>query len=103
VELVAGTSGITALTGDVTATGPGSAASTVVGVRSQPVSATTPTEGQVWVFLSGVWTPTTLALGGGGSTLQDAYNAGPDITQGLSGTLIAIVSVHSIENNIDIF
>lgn len=56
----AGGSGITALTGDVSASGSGSVSSTVTGLRSRVVSATAPSAGQVlgWNATTNEWEPT---------------------------------------------
>jgi len=59
-------SGITALTGDVLATGPNSAPATVVGLRGIPLSTATPTNNQVLTYNSTavVWAPAVQAAAG---------------------------------------
>lgn len=85
VELVAGTTGITELTGDVLASGPGSAAASVVKIRGVTVAATSPSDGEVLAFDAGTGQYTPTAMGGGGGSLQDAYDAGPDVVETLAG------------------
>lgn len=55
---------LTALTSDVTASGPGSAAATVVGLQGRSVATTAPTDGYVltWVNSTSKWTPVVLPL-----------------------------------------
>jgi hypothetical protein len=68
---------ITALNGDATAAGPGTAATTVTGIQGTPVSATAPTSGQTLVFnsTSGNWEPSTSsATSPGGATTAVQFN-----------------------------
>lgn len=53
--------GITGLTNDVTATGPGSAAAVVVGLQNTPLYPTAPAAGQVLTFDGVWWSPATPA------------------------------------------
>jgi hypothetical protein len=57
--VAAGSSGITALTGDVSASGSGSVAATVTGLQSHPVSSTAPTDGFIltWIAANNDWEP----------------------------------------------
>ncbi len=57
------TSGINALTQDVSASGTGSQPATVVGLRSRPISLTAPTINQVLQWDGTSWTPGTLPSG----------------------------------------
>jgi len=54
---------ITSLTGDVTATGPGAAAATVVAIQGHSVSSTAPTNAQILIWNSGTskWTPESIS------------------------------------------
>ena len=54
---------ITSLTGDVTATGPGAAAATVVSIQGNSVSTTVPTDAQLLLWVSGTskWTPASIS------------------------------------------
>lgn len=54
---------ITSLTGDVTATGPGTATATVVAIQGHAVSATAPTDAQILIWNSGTssWTPESMS------------------------------------------
>ena len=63
-------SAITSLTGDVTATGPGAAAATVVALQGSAVSSTAPTDAQLLIWNSGTskWTPESIS---GDATLAD--------------------------------
>lgn len=59
--------GITDLTGDVTASGPpGSVAATVEKIQGNAVSSSPPTSGQVLQWSGSAWVPGALATGGGG-------------------------------------
>ena len=58
--------GITALTGDVTASGSGSVAATVEGLQGNAVSSSVPTSGQVLQWSGSAWVPGVLATGGSG-------------------------------------
>ena len=70
---------ITALTGDVTATGPGSTAATVVALQGSDVSAATPADGEALVWSAGAsaWTPTALPADTGITELTGDVEAGP--------------------------
>lgn len=69
--------GITALTGDVGATGPGSVGATVLGIFNQPVQVGVPTDGDFLQYGSGRWNHTNsinmtgfeIALNGGSSNI----------------------------------
>jgi trimeric autotransporter adhesin len=54
---------ITSLTGDVTATGPGAAAATVVAIQGKSISSTAPTDAQLLLWVSGTskWTPASIS------------------------------------------
>lgn len=90
-------SAITALTGDVTASGTGSQAASVVRIQGRNVSSTAPTSGQVLAWNGTAWTPTTssgsgtvtsVALSGGTTGLTTS--GGPITSSGtitLAGTL----------------
>ncbi len=82
---------ISALTGDVTASGPGSAAATVIALQGHSVSTTAPTSNQILQWISGTskWTPTANGVGlgskvllvvegGAYATIQDAIDAAVD-------------------------
>lgn len=58
---------VTSLTGDVTASGPGASASTVVALQGRSLATTTPTDGYVltWVASTSKWTPVVLPTSGG--------------------------------------
>lgn len=68
---------ISGLTGDVTASGSGSVAATVVKIRGVTVSATSPTNGQVLSFNSGTsqWEPHTSSSTPGGSNTAVQFNS----------------------------
>jgi hypothetical protein len=71
------TTGITALTGDVTASGSGSVAASVVKIQGTPVSATAPTTSQVLAYNGTAWAPATASSGTpGGTTGAIQYNNG---------------------------
>lgn len=55
-----GGSGITSLTNDVTASGPGAAAATVVGLRTRPISTDVPLANQVLTWNGAAWAPVSL-------------------------------------------
>ena len=61
---------ITSLTGDVIASGPGAAASTVQKIQGSPISGTAPTDAQilVWVNATPAWTPVSVS---GDATIAD--------------------------------
>jgi hypothetical protein len=65
-------SGITALTGDVTATGPGSAAASVVGLQGVPVNPAAPSPGFALSYDGTEWVPAIEGF---------AYFFGPSLTQ----------------------
>lgn len=69
---------ISALTGDVTASGTGAVAATVVQLQGRPLASTAPTNGQVimWNSTSSQWEPGT-GGGGGGGMNQDMSNMTP--------------------------
>jgi hypothetical protein len=66
-----GGSAITSLTGDVTATGPGAAAATVVALQGSAISNTAPTDAQILIWVNGTskWTPTSVS---GDATISDS-------------------------------
>ena len=63
----AGAGGITALTGDVSASGSGSVSSTIIALRGRSVASTAPTTGQVLGWNGSQWEPTSA----GGSVSYD--------------------------------
>ena len=65
--------GITALTGDVTASGTGSVKATVDALQGVAISSTAPTSGQVLEYNGTSWTPTSLAASPGASIPSAAY------------------------------
>jgi hypothetical protein len=67
-------SAITALTGDVTASGTGSQAATVARIQGRNVSSTAPTNGQVLAWNGTAWTPT--AAGGTGTVTSVGVSGG---------------------------
>lgn len=66
-----GGSGITDLQGDVTATGPGVATATVVGLQNNPVDNAAPNLGDVLTWDGAKWTPAASSGGGGPQTAFD--------------------------------
>lgn len=90
-------SAITALTGDVTASGTGSQAASVVRIQGRNVSSTAPTSGQVLAWNGTAWTPTTSSGSGtvtsvavSGGTTGLTTSGGPITSSGtitLAGTL----------------
>ena len=78
--------GITALTSDVTASGSGSVASTVVGLQGRAVASTAPTSGQVLAWNGTAWAPTTGGGGGGITALTG------DVTASGTGSVTATVA-----------
>jgi trimeric autotransporter adhesin len=83
VSAVSG-SGITALTGDVLATGPGSAAAVVVAIQGSAVSNTPPTNAQLFLWNSGTskWTPVSM------SGDVSIVNTGATVVQKIQGTAV---------------
>jgi len=83
----AGGGGISALTGDVAASGTGSVTSTVERIRNRNVSASAPTDGQVlqWNQGGNQWQPGTVAAGGGITALTG------DVTASGTGSVAANV------------
>jgi hypothetical protein len=90
-SITVNSSGITALSGDVTASGPGSSAATVAKIQGYDVSTTAPTANQILQWISGTskWTPTANGVGlgskiflvvegGAYATVQDAIDAASD-------------------------
>lgn len=73
-----GSGGISALTGDVSASGSGSVVSTVVGLQTYAVSASAPASANLLLFNSSVWTPTPMtgdvAISGSGATTLGAIS-----------------------------
>ncbi len=78
--------GITALTSDVTASGSGSVASTVVALQGRAVASTAPTSGQVLAWNGTAWAPTTGGGGGGITALTG------DVTASGSGSVVATLA-----------
>ena len=72
----AGGSGMTALTGDVTASGSGSVPASVVGLQGRAVSATAPTSNQVLQWSGTAWAPATVS-GGAIATVGDTFPSSP--------------------------
>jgi len=66
-------SGITALTGDVTASGTGSVRATVDALQGIAISSTAPTSGQVLEYNGTSWAPTSFAASPGASIPSAAY------------------------------
>jgi hypothetical protein len=80
------------LRGDLSAEA-GATAVTVVGIQTEPVSATLAVEGQTLVSVLGVWTPTTI----GGSCISinglprsDDYDIGVNLTLGTTKTPVLV-------------
>lgn len=90
-------SALTALTGDVTASGTGSQAASVVRIQGRNVSSTAPTNGQVLAWNGTAWTPaaaggtgTVTSVGVSGGTTGLTTSGGPVTSSGtitLAGTL----------------
>jgi hypothetical protein len=75
VDYQAAGSYLTALTGDVTASGPGSAAATVAAIKGRTVATTAPSDGQVltWVASTSRWAPAAVP---GGMAIGGAVSGG---------------------------
>jgi hypothetical protein len=84
---------ITALTDDVTATGPGSAAATVVGLRGRSLATTTPSDGYVltWVASTSKWTPVAAASTGASTSAANTWTAQQTFETGTTGQTPLIV------------
>ena len=86
---------ITALTGDVTATGPGSVASTVTAIQGHSVSTATPTDAEILIYNNSTskWTPNAISgdisLSNSGVVTLDTVNS----NTGNFGTALAIPSI----------
>lgn len=93
-----GGSGITELTGDVTALGAGSVAATVAGIQNVPISATTPTINQSLVYDGTQWVPYAEYPQWNGAT---AYNIG-DIVRANGKLYKAIQTSSGINPDTDI-
>lgn len=93
LEPIGSGSGITALTGDVTASGAGSVAASVVRLQGRNMASTAPTNGQVLAWNAGgsQWQPTTLGAGTGTVT---SVTAGT----GLSGGTITSTGTIGLAN-----
>ncbi len=96
-------SAITSLTGDVTATGPGAAASTVVALQGHSVSNTAPTDAQMLLWVSGTskWTPASMSgdatiADSGAITLSTTAVTGKLLTGYATGTNTPITASNSI-------
>jgi hypothetical protein len=70
------TSGINALTQDVTATGTGSQAATVVGLQGRPLASTAPTSNQLIGWNGSAWAPVTAPTSGINALTQDVSASG---------------------------
>jgi Repeat of unknown function (DUF5907) len=102
VSAVSG-SGITALTGDVTATGPGSAMATVVALQGHAISSTAPTNAQLLVWNSGSAQYNPVSISGDASmsnagvlTLSSTAVTGKLLTGYTTGTNTPITATNTI-------
>jgi hypothetical protein len=92
------TAGVTSLTGDVTTSGAGASAATVVRLQNRPVASTLPTNGQVLKFDGTQWAPANDASGSGTVT---SIVAGSGLTGGTITTTGTIaVSFGSTSNTV---
>jgi hypothetical protein len=90
---------ITALTGDVTAIGPGSAVATVVGIQDVPVSSTAPTTGQVLEYNGTNWIPTTPSSGSAPDVAIIQYALASNTPGGTSAVGWNVIPVNTLYLN----
>lgn len=83
----AGANGITQLTTDVLATGPGDVAATVVGIHTRSISSSSPSSGNAYYWSGSTWAPGPLNLAGGSNYVENLLPV-TNVAHGTAGELL---------------
>jgi hypothetical protein len=83
----AGANGITQLTTDVLATGPGEVAATVVGIHTRSISSSSPSSGNAYYWSGSTWAPGPLNLAGGSNYVENLLPV-TNVAHGTAGEIL---------------